>query len=250
MKLEVEFLEFGLQHMESCVRLMTSLQTKELHLDDVCRILALDTFSNRHVSAVMIFKLNTNATCSIVASFGLSDQLKLDRQNIPLAHNLPSTVAIRMNDSIWIPTQLAIDEQFQDLAKFTDTPKYNSLYALPIRKFGAPVGSVVILGDRLTMDGGIKKYLELLGLMLASRFLSTDQYIDRLPTKKSDGKLDQKLTKREELIQVGMAKGFTNAQIAIELGYSESTIRQSAVELFSKLGVTNRVDAGKLLENI
>lgn len=243
-------MEFGLQHLESCARLMTSLQSKELCLDDVCRIMALDTFSNIHVSAVIIFKLNDDATCSIAASFGLSEYGKLARQNIPLSKNLPSTVAIRMNDSIWIPTKEAIDEKFQDLVEITDVPNFNSFYALPIRKFGAPVGSIVILGDGLTMDSGIKKYLELLGLMLASRFLNSGEFNGKFPSKVGSEKLAQKLSKREELIQIGMAKGFTNAQMAIELGYSESTIRQSAVELFSKLGVTNRLDAGKLLGDI
>ena len=233
---------------------MTSLQTKDLYLDDVCRIMALDTFSSDAITGIIIFKLNADATCSLVAGFGVPDEFKTTRQNISIALNLPGSVALRMNESLWVPNQKSMDEQFPLLATLPNETEYDSLYALPIRKFGAPIGAVVIMGNQLPMNESIKRYLELLGLMLATRFTNTGAYHEVFPANQASEKGGNgqsiKLTKREELIQIGMAKGFTNAQIAIELGYSESTIRQSAVELFSKLGVTNRVDAGKLLGDV
>lgn len=104
--------------------------------------------------------------------------------------------------------------------------------------------------DQLPTDDDIEKHLELLGLMLATCFSTKGKFNSGIAPQIVEAELNPLLTKREELIQIGMAKGFTNAQIALELDYSQSTIRQLAVELFTKLGVTNRVDADKLLEDI
>ena len=37
-----------------------------------------------------------------------------------------------------------------------------------------------------------------------------------------------------------MCKGFTNAQIAAEIGYSESLVRQETIQIFRILGVSGR----------
>lgn len=243
-------MELSLQRMDSCIRLMTSLQTRELHWGDICRILALDTFASYQVAAVMIFKLNADGSASLVESFGLPDECKYDSENISIIKNLPSTFVFRINDLIGLPTKKSIEKEFPILSKFRGVPKYSSLYSLPIRKFGAPVGAVIIFGEQLPMDSDIERHLELLGLMLATRFLAEGKFSRGFEPTIVEGELNPVLTKREKLIQIGMAKGLTNAQIALELGYSESTIRQSAVEIFTKLEVTNRVDAGKLLEDI
>ena len=48
------------------------------------------------------------------------------------------------------------------------------------------------------------------------------------------------LTSRESEIEKLIVQGLTNAQIAMELGYSESLIRQETVSIYRKLGVSGR----------
>lgn len=66
---------------------------------------------------------------------------------------------------------------------------------------------------------------------------------------KSDGKKDlwydekeRLLSSREERVLALIREGKTNAQIAFELGYSESLIRQETVSIYRKLGVNGRKD--------
>lgn len=66
---------------------------------------------------------------------------------------------------------------------------------------------------------------------------------------KSDGKTDlwydekqRLLSSREERVLTLIREGKTNAQIAFELGYSESLIRQETVSIYRKLGVNGRKD--------
>ena len=68
-------------------------------------------------------------------------------------------------------------------------------------------------------------------------------------SEKSGGKrnfwFDEKtrlLSNREERVLTLIREGKTNAQIAFELGYSESLIRQETVSIYRKLGVNGRKD--------
>ena len=52
------------------------------------------------------------------------------------------------------------------------------------------------------------------------------------------GKLN--LTARQNTILEGIRHGHTNSTIALDIGYSESLIRQETIDIFKKLGVSGR----------
>ena len=239
--------EYGKEYLDASINLMTSLQSEELTLDDLCRILSLTTFKAFPGSVVFMFKINNDATVSLVSGFGVSNEFKADRQNIPLSSRLPASQTINRNEPVWVTANDNLDELFPDLHMIPNRIVNDFIYAIPIRKFGTAIGSLVILSHRLPETDNFKIFLELLGLMIASRFSASGDFIELLPYESKVRVPMIPLTNREILIQKNMKKGLTNAQIALELGYSESTIRQAAVILFDKLGVSNRIDAGNLL---
>jgi DNA-binding NarL/FixJ family response regulator len=53
---------------------------------------------------------------------------------------------------------------------------------------------------------------------------------------------DRPLTKRQRTIMALIQEGLTNSQIAGEIGYSESLVRQESVLIYAKLGIRGRVD--------
>ena len=53
------------------------------------------------------------------------------------------------------------------------------------------------------------------------------------------------LTRRQREILHGMSDGLTNSQIANELGFSESTIRQESMRMYEILQVAGRKEAVK-----
>jgi len=119
---------------------------------------------------------------------------------------------------------------------------------VPIRKFGSSLGVLAIFGRRFSIDEDCRVFLELVAGLMA---LKLNWNFAAQPDEAAGKSLplrDEALTNRERLVQGLMKLGKTNAEIADELGYSESTIRQDAVSMFSKLGVKNRKEAGDLLE--
>lgn len=56
------------------------------------------------------------------------------------------------------------------------------------------------------------------------------------------------LTGRQAQVAAGIAKGLRNAEIADELGISLHTVRRHIEQMFRRLGVNNRQDAVKALQ--
>ena len=54
------------------------------------------------------------------------------------------------------------------------------------------------------------------------------------------------LTERESEVLELLAQGLANKQIALELGISEHTIKFHVSSIYTKLGVTNRIEAIRL----
>ena len=244
---EMNFTNYEKKYLDASIHLMASLQSEELTLDDLCRILSLTTLKSFPGSKIFIFKLNAGATISLISSFGVPDEFRKNRQNIPLSMRIPVCHVMSSNEPIWITKSQNQEELFPDLRNISNRVLGDFICTIPIRKFGVPIGSLTIVGTVLPETENFKIFLELLGLMVASRFSASGNFIELLSQGVKAKNSLSPLTDREILIQKNMKKGLTNAQIALELGYSESTIRQAAVILFDKLGVSNRMAAGDLL---
>jgi DNA-binding CsgD family transcriptional regulator len=227
-------------------QLLETLQVDELLLNDLCRILVMQTFKHNGATEAFLFESHPDATYSLTAAYGVPPNFENGKENIPLSSTYPSSECIRTNSIITTTSErLGID--FPDSAKLTDQRSFDHLTVFPLRKFGMPIGAFAILSENEMDLETSADFLELVALLVSARFSDNGRYKEisyeraRFPNK------SKALTERESLIQVGMSNGLTNVQIAVELGFSESTIRQDAVSLFGKLGVTNRRDAGKLV---
>lgn len=233
-------------YLERAAQLMTSLQSIELQLDDLCRILAMSTLDLLGTKTVYLFHLNADGTSSIIASFGTVPAFIDAYQNISSDTLYPGTYCIKTNETLELRDLHQMEELFPATKGLVNIPDFEGLYAIPIRKFGAPIGSLVVTGDLPILDEFTTEFLELLSLMIATRFGPSGSYIEEFSILKPATEASHKLTLFETLVQRGMSRGFTNKHIASELGYSESAVRQAGMSLFAKLEVSNRADAGHL----
>jgi len=226
--------------------LLETLQLDELSLNDLCRVLVMQTFKDYGATQSFMFELHPDATYSLIAAYGVAPEFPNGHENMSLSATFPSATCIRTN-SIVKTTKETVATEYPDTLSVPNQPLYEHLTIFPLRKFGLPIGACSILSADEISSGNGEDFLELVALLVETRFSKSGQYreisIDRAiyPNK------SKVLTDREALIQIGMSKGFTNAQIAEELGFSHSTIRQDAILLFNKLGVSNRRDAGRLI---
>ena len=55
--------------------------------------------------------------------------------------------------------------------------------------------------------------------------------------------VDNRLTSREQDVFEGLARGFSNKEIAVKLGISYNTVVTHVYNIFRKLGINNRKEA-------
>jgi len=123
---------------------------------------------------------------------------------------------------------------------------------VPFISSGAPVGAMVLTfsdypeGTEIldTQEGEalIELMSRLGGYYLETNGITNGRGLVEVPVTNTDGPV---LTERQAVVLGLMADGLTNAQIAVQLMLSESSIRQETVKIYRALGVNSRIEASK-----
>ena len=120
-------------------------------------------------------------------------------------------------------------------------PTAETFICWPIHIRGSYMSVIGVLTKAVVLQSHeLKNYLEtlsgLIGLQLSSLKRTRS-------TVEQDSVVWNLLTNRQHKIVAMMTEGMTNNQIASELGYSQSTIRQDTIKIYEILGVAGRKGA-------
>ncbi len=198
----------------------------------------ITAFLSEHLSpdeqpcAVSFGVVKDDGYLEVVALAGYGD---LDLSKVPAIHisqNRPSSIAIRnMKLTLFSKSEIAQFDWWQNKA-FVE--QWNSVVAIPV---GADRVYMALFRSDLTQVDDYLSYLRLVQNLLE---IHEGQQVHPKASKASFANAETQLTKRQDLI-VGLIKeGKTNMQIALDLGYSESLIRQETITIYRKLGIDGR----------
>ena len=239
----------SMEYLERARSLATIFQSQELQEPEICLVVSLKLFPHVPACGVAIFELSKDGNYALNATFGIPE----DSQNVwatgQITESSPVVDAMRTGEVICICSEQEMTQRYPAHAAKHTKQSRESVIAVPIRRMGSTVGAFAIIGSAVEVNKECGLFLEIVAGLIA---LKLEGQASRSG---SDGSiaghpaLRTELTKRQLLVQSMMKQGKTNAQIADELGYSESTIRQDAVSMFIKLGVKNRRAAGELLSD-
>ena len=224
----------------------TALQNSSLTMNDLCRLIAISTFEHAAAESVSLVALDDDGYIRVIASFGLDREIVDAIQHLPLETDLPSTRAIRFNKIVYFDGMDTITSEFPTITEIGHPHSRKSAVAIPIRKVGSPIGALVISGTDLPLSENGLEFLEVMSSTIGLWYLYREALARQILTAPLKIATELELTHREHLIQGQMARGWTNLQIAEDLGFSNSTIRQDGMSLFAKLGVHTRKEAGDL----
>ena len=238
------------------VNLILASLTLSLEADDFCMSLARDALFNFGVVATILTRLDRDGHVSILGSYGVPENAFAKDARPSLWDASPITDAIRLKRVTFVDGP----GSYEDVYPAPSPSKFNgkAFAAIPFGGVAHQPGAIgITFYDELTEDNTLRNTLidslanasevflakayaaaqtSAAGLGNASLTASTVAQSTGVPSVK---KIDQRDITVLELMRLGK----TNLQISRSLGYSESTIRQVAVQLFKKLGVNNRNDA-------
>jgi DNA-binding CsgD family transcriptional regulator len=232
--------------MEKCMslnrvaKLARFLAEGEKSTEQVAKFLVLNTFADLAANTLYITEIVDDGYLSPIGSFGFNKSLVAEWGRFPLTLHVPITQAVHQDECV-------IVRSIEDLyAHYPVTKEIKNLHTEWVSGISFPMqtlGAVSLtLNQQLTEGEDFFDFIRTIGAMLALELSKVPVYKGSKANggKNKNGNQHIELSERQKIIHELMFKGFTNAQIAAEVGYSESLVRQETIHIFRVLGVSGR----------
>lgn len=252
-KKKVEIGEAGLS-MKEIAELGKHLAAGMPSLNKVCQFLVLRSITSGQPIAAQILQLDSNGEIYVAGSFGRTPPFKplnLVESRSLLSESVLENVVLGAGDWKTFMSSLLRTKGTEELdPSFT----FKSSLIAPIVFRGA---LILYFDEKIRQSEEDDFFLLAVGSMLAlhiSRLSEASIYLDSHGGKKNsvvDESLESShpgssprggraLTHRQDVIVESLKRGKTNKEIAEDLDFSESLIRQETVQIYRKLGITGR----------
>lgn len=244
--------------LEEISKFARFLESKDHDLQRLLDFIVRVVLEPLEVSSIIIGNLNKEGDIEAFASSGISerDQLSLtELSGIGVLY--PTTESFRHGKFFWINT---LPEWGDDFPLLQTLPKEfigKTLITFPIYSFETPVSTFSIISRKLiTPTSDIQAFLVAVGGIFSLYYYESVAHVSNKVTLIEPlrlvklGSEKHELTERQHVILRLISESRTNANISDLLGYSESTIRQEIMRIFSILGCSHRVDAAKIYKEL
>lgn len=213
----------------------------ESNRDDICRFLNFEILNYLESRAVYFAQLSQDGTLQPIANFGFTKGSVETWGAFPLTLDIPITAAVRQNSCIYIDSPEDMYTKYPVMKTIEKIDHdWKSITAIPIHAFG--VFSITSYKPA-KKDEEHERFLRTVG-QLASVALNKCHLLEQLnhhgkrPASKSMTGVE--LTERQRIIRDLILLGKTNIQIASEIGFSDSLVRQETIAIYAALKVSGR----------
>jgi DNA-binding CsgD family transcriptional regulator len=211
-------------------------------LSDLALYLGTNACLSGELSKVYIGRVEDQGVISSVATFGYKSDELVFVDGLDLQASKPICFAARKNSTVIRNHNANYYTEFPDAARFTD--EWKSIVCLPLSpRYVMTLALQVPTAD----DSPEVDYFEMLGILIRFyinlEIVRKEKDVQPLHMQEVRGK---PLTARQEIILTSLKKGMTNRDIAQEVSYSESLIRQETIIIYAKLGISGKKDLANL----
>ena len=230
------------------------LQNKGLTIQDICQYLVTVSLKDYGFYCSVFAEIQKSGQVCVTSHFGADPKDVEAWQDMSLEIKTPVNDCLRENRIVWINTLPNYSQEYELLNSLPTDERLKTLVAFPLRGSSHLLGALSILSSKkIELDTEIELLIKSLGHMTALRMEinsnSKNKAMD-LSTGESSisaNNLSQ-LTPRQKKILEMLIEKKTNKEIADELIYSVSTIKQETISIYEKLGLRGREDSYLLQE--
>lgn len=205
--------------------------------EEIARAIVTEYLFEYSARGIRFGRMNSDDSVVVIAQYGYADS------DLYLGRVIPSDE--------W----RAIDSDDIRIMKGETSSMWGSqsdLYVGSLRHRGVIQGYLVIGFGKPIPEAEKEKVAQLVDdicipISLYLSFLDSPQFksIPGIASNKARADESVKLSQRQTLILRGMVEGKTNHELAVELGYSVSTIRHETMRIYQALAVSDRREAAK-----
>ena len=207
--------------------------------NEIAQFLVMNTFSAEGCVSIYIGELIETGVVCALGGFGWDALEYASIVDLPIQDKFPITDAIRTNEVVVQKRGSAFEAEFPLMSQLKTSIDWVSGVSIPVYPIG---GLAFYSNSEIELTESMRVFFVAIGSLLGL-------YASRLPVELVEVAISAKqkmdlpqvpLTDRQLIIAGLLERGFNNAQIGAEIGYSESLIRQETVAIYRKLQVTGR----------
>ncbi len=240
------------QYLEAVSEFITFLSANVLTLDQILSHMVLVVFASLDAEAILLRQLNNENQAVLVETWGMPLE---NLQRPPVAFNLndryPTTDTLRYRRTTWINTLPDFGDDYPLLKDYPYNTGAKCCICFPIEKAGTPVAALGVFCRKvIPPNAEIESFLRAVGSVLSMSLYHRESNLYELQKGQienihSDSKIKE-LTERQMVILHLISEDRTNRVISELLGYSESTIRQETIKIYSVLACKDRYAAAQI----
>lgn len=226
-------------YSKEILKLSSFLAQSTHSYNDIARFLVMNSFRSDGALSLYIGELVESGAISAVGAFGWSPQEYELFSDLSFSDKLPICDSIRENEILVVSEGKEFYKQYPLMQDVNFSQPWVSGVNIPCYPLG---GLAVTFATSIKKTDAMILFFTAIGSLLglyASRLPGRSINMGRAMERDMD-LVATALTNRQSVISEMLERGFNNAQIGLELGYSESLIRQETVNIYRKLGVSGR----------
>jgi DNA-binding CsgD family transcriptional regulator len=208
--------------------------------EEIAKFLVLKTFASYSPTALYIAEITDDGYLSPTGGFGFEKTAIANWGRFPLTMHIAITDSVRNDRCIIIDSVEEFFERYPIVHQLGDfSTDWGAVMAWPILPYGVGFS---FLQTAPTKSDEFENFLRLVGAVVALYVLgkSDSSPVPEFRSTRSEKKAPTNLSPRQKIILEMLSKGATNGEMALEIGYSESLIRQETIEIYRILGVSGR----------
>jgi DNA-binding CsgD family transcriptional regulator len=232
--------------MQNIVEFVDFVKRENPDLNEMCQFSVIRTFGFLKASSMFGAVLESNGQIRTTGQFGFSQEVMKSWEEQTISDSTPTTDALKTNNIVWIGEKNEWEREYPHVAKYGLDITANAFITWPITVRGSYMSVLgICLQTAAAPSPSLISFFETIGGVVALQLSQSD----RFPTTSEEDRiiaLMNLFTRRQRDVMSLVSDGLTNVQIANELGFSESTIRQETMRIYEILGATGRADAVRM----
>lgn len=236
--------------MSQIGELVTFLQQEDPDINELCQFAVIRTFGFLEAAAMFGARLEPDGAIRPIGQFGFNAEVMKSWEVTNIYEEIPTTDALKTNNIIWLADRDDWLREYPKLTNYGLEMTANTFVAWPITIAGSYMSVLgLCLKTIKPPTPELISFFETVGGLFALQLSKTS--ID--PRNKFEDSIIAKInlfTRRQRDVIKLVSDGLTNSQIATELGFSESTIRQETMRIYEILGASGRADAIRMFRSI
>ncbi len=230
------------------------LQNKGLTIQNICQYLVTVTLKDYGFYCSVFAEIQKSGQVRVTSHFGADPKVVEAWQDMSLEIKTPVNDCLRENRIVWINTLPNYSQDYELLNLLPTDDRLKTLVAFPLRGSSHLLGALSILSSKkIELDTEIELLIKSLGHLTALRMeINSNSKNKSMDLSNGESPISatnlSQLTPRQKKILEMLIEKKTNKEIADELIYSVSTIKQETIAIYEKLGLRGREDSYLLQE--